>query len=1107
MEQILDLDHFDVERLDRVMHCFHNPKDEAERGRAQQALVKFRKLPQAWRKVDAILEQARLEQTKFLGLQILEDLIKFRWRELPPEQRQGIRGYVIKTIRKLSASAELLHKHRLIVQKLNLQIVEVAKHEWPQNWPTFIQELVSSAKSSESLCENNVAILRLLSEEVFDYSQGRMTQAKIAQLKSSMTKEFQAVFKLCLAVLQNAKRPSLLLSTLKTLLGFLNWIPLGYIFETPLVPVLVNKYFYPVPSRVLTLRCLTEIAALSIGSRHVGFFVKLFSVFCAELFKIMPPGVNLPAAYAQGSDNDRKFVHFLVLFLTTMFKTHLQELEKLGQPEAILRCHDLLAKATFLKDDTIFNICLDYWNSFAESLYHDSAFGASSSAAAASSFARDAAASSGQPIFPEDEDDGSTRMVDAAPVTRESSRSRAYQAIMVHVRTALVLRMPKPEEVLIVQDDFGKIIREHTVDTAALGLYKTMRSTLVYLTHLDPQHTQELIVERLKAVCRKPSWTYDELNTLCWAIGSISGALSENDEKQFIIVTIQDLLKLVGATQIKDAKAVIASNIMYIVGQYPRFLRAHWRFLRTVITKLIEFMHELHPGVQDMACDTYLKIARRCRRKFVTPQDGDPPFIYKLLTELAEDISDLRPAQIQVCYEAVGCMIESHPDAKTRAQLIERLMALPNQSWRGLMRRVGQHLPVLFETESANSVAAILKTNERACSAVGQSFSGQMSLLFSDMLRVYTSYTTHVSEAVQHDGRSAIETENLRAIRGGSKEILRLVETFVEKAQEVNTRALLPPLLDSVLAPYAKSHPDARDPGVLSLFTALINRLKESMTPHVPDIFRGVFDPTLAMIKPNYTDYPEHRSNFFALLAAIIAHCFPAVFKIPERHFKLIVESILWGTKHSHRGVSDTALNIVLDLLRKMAKSQAASHFYRSFFKRIFQEIFYVLTDRLHKFGFALQATILQSMILTIETDRCPVPLWNPDQVADSQMTNKRYLRQFLLNLITANFSNVGKGQVRDFVLGLFATANELPNFKNHLRDFLVKLQEFSPDTNEDLHLLYHEEEAAAQVRATRQERERQLRIPGMIAPSLLEDQQMDDVQMHSSSGDDERDD
>ncbi len=63
---------------------------------------------------------------------------------------------------------------------------------------------------------------------------------------------------------------------------------------------------------------------------------------------------------------------------------------------------------------------------------------------------------------------------------------------------------------------------------------------------------------------------------------------------------IKDLLGLCEAKRGKDHKAVIASNIMYVVGQYPRFLRQHWKFLKTVVNKLFEFMHEVHPGVQDM---------------------------------------------------------------------------------------------------------------------------------------------------------------------------------------------------------------------------------------------------------------------------------------------------------------------------------------------------------------------------------------------------------------------------------------------------------------------------------------------------------------------------
>ena len=74
--------------------------------------------------------------------------------------------------------------------------------------------------------------------------------------------------------------------------------------------------------------------------------------------------------------------------------------------------------------------------------------------------------------------------------------------------------------------------------------------------------------------------------------------MHEEDEKRFLVTVIKELLGLCEQKKGKDNKAIIASNIMYVVGQYPRFLRAHWRFLKTVVNKLFEFMHETHDGVQ-----------------------------------------------------------------------------------------------------------------------------------------------------------------------------------------------------------------------------------------------------------------------------------------------------------------------------------------------------------------------------------------------------------------------------------------------------------------------------------------------------------------------------
>ena len=80
-----------------------------------------------------------------------------------------------------------------------------------------------------------MCILKLLSEEVFDFSKEEMTTKKIKTMKERLNEEFKQIFQLCDLVLNCSKRPSLILVTLQTLLRFLSWIPLGFIFETNLI--------------------------------------------------------------------------------------------------------------------------------------------------------------------------------------------------------------------------------------------------------------------------------------------------------------------------------------------------------------------------------------------------------------------------------------------------------------------------------------------------------------------------------------------------------------------------------------------------------------------------------------------------------------------------------------------------------------------------------------------------------------------------------------------------------------------------------------------------------------------------------------------------------
>lgn len=61
----------------------------------------------------------------------------------------------------------------------------------------------------------------------------------------------------------------------------------------------------------------------------------------------------------------------------------------------------------------------------------------------------------------------------------------------------MISRMAKPEEVLVVENDQGEVVREFMKDTDSITLYKNMRETLVYLTHLDYSDTENIMTEKL----------------------------------------------------------------------------------------------------------------------------------------------------------------------------------------------------------------------------------------------------------------------------------------------------------------------------------------------------------------------------------------------------------------------------------------------------------------------------------------------------------------------------------------------------------------------------------------------------------------------------------
>lgn len=123
----------------------------------------------------------------------------------------------------------------------------------------------------------------------------------------------------------------------------------------------------------------------------------------------------------------------------------------------------------------VFKICLEYWGALAEQLYKECPL--------------DSLASF-------------------------STRRVIYEELLSKLRWIMIGRMAKPEEVLVVENDQGEVVREFMKDTDSIQLYANMRETLVYLTHLNSEDTENIMNEKLRKQVDGSEWSWKNLNTV-----------------------------------------------------------------------------------------------------------------------------------------------------------------------------------------------------------------------------------------------------------------------------------------------------------------------------------------------------------------------------------------------------------------------------------------------------------------------------------------------------------------------------------------------------------------------------------------------------------------
>lgn len=199
---------------------------------ANQVLSQLKQQESFWTSTQFILESSQSNNTKFLCLMILDEVIKSRWKIFPSNVKDNTKQYVMDQIITLGTNVNLPKDLEKLLNKANQIIVQILKHEWQSSWQTFIKEICSASINNNHLCGNTFNILKMLSEEIFEYSKNEMTSKQVSNLKNQMYSDFTQIFELCkqkaFLFIQNSQniKLSLMKNCLQVLNTYISWIPL-----------------------------------------------------------------------------------------------------------------------------------------------------------------------------------------------------------------------------------------------------------------------------------------------------------------------------------------------------------------------------------------------------------------------------------------------------------------------------------------------------------------------------------------------------------------------------------------------------------------------------------------------------------------------------------------------------------------------------------------------------------------------------------------------------------------------------------------------------------------------------------------------------------------
>ncbi|XP_078592068.1 exportin-5-like [Branchiostoma floridae x Branchiostoma japonicum] len=183
---------------------------------------------------------------RHFGLQLLEHCARFRWNSWQPSEKVQFKDTVLKMM--AEGVDNILTEQPYIKDALSKIVVELIKREWPQHWPTMMEELSRVAALGETQTELVLLIFLRLVEDIVAFQ--NLPSQRRKDILQCLTAHMGELFTFFTTTLQThtlqyhqlAHSPGeaekikaqchcrVAQAVLKTLCGYVEWVSVSHVF-------------------------------------------------------------------------------------------------------------------------------------------------------------------------------------------------------------------------------------------------------------------------------------------------------------------------------------------------------------------------------------------------------------------------------------------------------------------------------------------------------------------------------------------------------------------------------------------------------------------------------------------------------------------------------------------------------------------------------------------------------------------------------------------------------------------------------------------------------------------------------------------------------------